>query len=389
MKKTVSILLILALLLTALSACGKQTAPETTAAPETTQAQTQAETQPSETTAAAADTKIVVDAYGNEVEIPAKVDRLVETSYAPLSSLIYVVSGRSDVMVAMSKTAAEGYEISMWKVIEPGLKPNVASVIKDNAINFEELAKYQPQVVLCNKTVYEANAEQLKAIGVVPVMIKFGNFEDVQEVIRIVGEIFDCQDRASQLIEFQKGILSYFEEKASQLPAEKPTALYVTSSNDDGTYRVNTGKHLASKMLSTAGFRNVAEDVQESTIVTVDMEQILAWNPDVIFLSNFDDFTPADFTDGSQGEFWKQINAVKNCKIYKTPVGMYRWDTFCVETPLMVEWLGKVANPDVFTEYDLEADIRNFYQTYMNYTLTDADLNKILSKDANIYLDQN
>lgn len=104
------------------------------------------------------------------------------------------------------------------------------------------------------------------------------------------------------------------------------------------------------------------------------MEQILAWDPDVIFLSNFDSFTPASFTDGSQGEFWKQISAVKNEKIYKTPVGMYRWDTFCVETPLMVKWLGQVGNPDIFTEYNMEDDIRDFYATYMNYTLTEEDL---------------
>ena len=74
MKKTISILLVLAMLLVTLGACGKQTTPETTAAPETTQAaaETQAteQTEASET-AAAADTKIVVDAYGNEVEIPS------------------------------------------------------------------------------------------------------------------------------------------------------------------------------------------------------------------------------------------------------------------------------------------------------------------------------
>lgn len=387
MKKTVSMLLALILLLGMLSGCGQQTVAQTTAAPETTQAAAE-ETKASETEAPAADTKIVVDAYGNEVEIPAKVDRLVETSYAPLSSLIYVVSGRSDVMVAMSQTAADGYGISMWKVIEPDLKPNVASIIKDTAINFEELAKYQPQVVLCNKSVYDANAEQLKAIGTVPVMIKFGNFEDVQEVIRIVGEIFDCQDRAASLIQYQQGILSYFDEKSSQLPAEKTKALYLNRSNGDGTYKVFTGKHLASKMLNAAGFANVAQDLEESTIVTVDMEQILAWNPDVIFLSNFDSFTPEEFTNGTQGEFWKQISAVQNQKIYKTPVGMYRWDTFCVETPLMVKWLGQVGNPDIFTEYNIEEDIRDFYKTYMNYDLTEENMNQILNKDVNIYLDQ-
>ena len=48
--------------------------------------------------------------------------------------------------------------------------------------------------------------EQMRAIGAVPVKMKFGEFTDVQELIRIVGEIFDCEDRATELIDFQKEI---------------------------------------------------------------------------------------------------------------------------------------------------------------------------------------
>lgn len=332
------------------------------------------------------DKKVVTDAYGNQVTIPADVHTIVETGYAPISSLVYVVTGRSDVVAAMSKTAAEGYKISMWSVLEPDLRIPEAALLNDSAINFEELAKYEPQVILCNKSVYESNSEQLEAVGVTPVMIKFGEFEDVQEVIRIVGEIFDCQDRAKSLIAYQQDILDYFEQKQDELPKERLNALYLNAPVEDGTYRVFTGKHLASEMLKMAGYNNVAEDLQESTIVSVSMEQILAWNPDVIFLSNFNDFTPEEFVNGDFGQEWMNIEAVKNQKIYKTPVGMYRWDTFCVETPLMVKWLGQVENQEVFHEYDIREDIRNFYGTYMDYELSDEEMDRILNTELNIYL---
>lgn len=383
MKKGTALLLAAFLGVSLLSGCGGSNAQTTAGA--TTAAGTTAAA--AEGSSPAQETKAVIDAYGEQVEIPSTVTSIVETGYAPISSLIYVVTGRTDVVSAMSKTAAEGYRISMWSTLEPDLSIPEAALLNDSAINFEELANYAPQVILCNKTVREANGEQLEAVGVIPVTIKFGEFEDVQEVIRIVGEIFDCEDRAASLIEFQKGILSYFNEKQSQLPEQRLKALYLNASSDDGTYRVFTGKHLASKMLNAAGYTNVAEDLTESTIVSVDMEQILEWNPDVIFLSNFDDFIPAEFTDGSCGQEWLAVSAVQNQKVYKTPVGMYRWDTFCVETPLMVKWLGQVANPAVFTEYDIKEDIKNFYQTYMDHTLSEEELNKILNTDANIYLD--
>lgn len=352
------------------------------------QDQTQSEdTSQSQGDSASKETKMVTDAYGEQIEIPAEVTSIVETGYAPISSLIYVVTGRSDVLSAMSRTAYTGYEISMWKTLEPNLDVPVAALLDGTAINFEELALYEPQVILCNQSVRDANAEQLEAIGVTPIAIKFGEFEDAQEVIRIVGEVFDCEDRAASLIDFHQDTLSYFEEKQAELPEDRPTALYVYSSNDDGTYRVYTGKHLASKMMDAAGYENVAEDLEESTIVSVDMEQILEWNPDTIFLSNFDEFLPEQVVNGEYGVEWQALDAIINQKVYKAPVGMYRWDTFCVETPLMVKWLGQVANPDIFTEYDIQEDIRNFYSEYMDYTLSDSELAQILHTEENIYLD--
>ena len=337
----------------------------------------------------AAATKTITDAYGEEVEIPAEVKSIAATMW-PIPSVIFTVTGSGDAIKTMAQGSMEAYNISMFKVLCPGLEDLPTNCLDSSSnITFEELAKVEPDVILCNEAVEQELGEQMRAIGAVPVKMKFGEFTDVQELIRIVGEIFDCEDRATELIDFQKEILSYLDEKKADHPAdeEKPTVLYITRRQDNDQYQVVCPKHLGAKLVDIAGGKNVTADlVDEGTTTVVGMEQIMAWNPDVIFLSNFDDFTPENFYEGNFASEWQSINAVKNNRVYKTPIGLYRWDTQCVEAPLMAEWTANVLNPEIYTEFDFKEELENFYSKYMNYKLTDEDLAMILHTDENVYL---
>ena len=52
----------------------------------------------------------------------------------------------------------------------------------------------------------------------------------------------------------------------------------------------------------------------------------------------------------------------------------------------MAEWTAKVLNPEIYTEFDFKEELENFYSKYMNYELTDEDLEMILHTDENVYL---
>ena len=48
------------------------------------------------------------------------------------------------------------------------------------------------------------------------------------------------------------------------------------------------------------------------------MEQIIDWDPEMIYLSNFDDFLPENLYNNSfDGQDWSNVKAVKNKKVYK------------------------------------------------------------------------
>ena len=109
------------------------------------------------------------------------------------------------------------------------------------------------------------------------------------------------------------------------------------------------------------------------------MEQMLLWNPDIIYIGNHSDLMPSDLLENKQdGRDWSVINAVKNHQVYKIPIGAYRWDPAGVETPLMVKWAAKIQYPDIFANMDMKEEVKEFFELVYQYELTDEQVSEIL-----------
>ena len=93
--------------------------------------------------------------------------------------------------------------------------------------------------------------------------------------------------------------------------------------------------------INLTGGQNVGQDA--SGFVEVNVEQIMAWDPEVILLNGFEgDLTVDDVYDNPM---LAGVSAVKNRRVYKIPLGGYRWDPPNQESPLMWEWLSMVLHP--------------------------------------------
>jgi len=120
---------------------------------------------------------------------------------------------------------------------------------------------------------------------------------------------------------------------------------------------------------------------------------IYAQNSDTALLKDISYSIPNNFyiIDYAIGNFISKeetsiiifCDAVKNKKVFKAPIGIYRWDAPSAETPLMIKWIAKVANPELFNDYNIRKDIKDFYLEFFNYKLTDEQLNFILNSKVN------
>lgn len=108
------------------------------------------------------------------------------------------------------------------------------------------------------------------------------------------------------------------------------------------------------------------------------MEQIYEWDPDIIFITNFSPYLPEDFYNNSiDGHDWSSVSAVKNGKVYKFPLGMYRWFPPSSDAPLALMWLAQKIQPELFADIDMDAEIKSYFEEYYGVTLTDEDVQNI------------
>jgi iron complex transport system substrate-binding protein len=73
------------------------------------------------------------------------------------------------------------------------------------------------------------------------------------------------------------------------------------------------------------------------------------------------------------------INAVKNKKVYATPLGAHIWTNRSSEQPLTVMWAAKKFYPELFSDLDIKQETKDFYKKFCNCELSDEQVEEILS----------
>ena len=56
---------------------------------------------------------------------------------------------------------------------------------------------------------------------------------------------------------------------------------------------------------------------------------------------------------------------------------MYRWYVTCSDSALMLLWMAKQNQPELFADIDMEQEVRDYYERFYNVSLTDEDVNQI------------
>jgi iron complex transport system substrate-binding protein len=109
-------------------------------------------------------------------------------------------------------------------------------------------------------------------------------------------------------------------------------------------------------------------------MATVSIEQVLAWNPDVIIT-----IEPAFAASVRSDPVWGPVKAVQTGRIYLSPSMPFGWVDFppSVNRLIGLWWLGKVLYPSRFPE-DLRPITGEFFQRFYHMTPTDAQIGRFL-----------
>ena len=195
-----------------------------------------------------------------------------------------------------------------------------------------------------------------------------------KEDIRFYGEVLG--EKAKKIAD---AYCSYYDERVkrvlavtSRIPeSKKPKVYYITGRNIFGTQgRYSLGHWL----VEMAGGTFASKDL-DTYFADASMEQIIAWDPDVILVGGL---ISADAIAADPR--WQAIKAVKEKKVYTCPEGVFMWGHGSSEVFLFAMWLAKTLHPDRFRNLDLEREVKSYYARFYHYKLSTEDARRILKR---------
>ncbi|MDD2835484.1 MAG: ABC transporter substrate-binding protein [Methanothrix sp.] len=324
--------------------------------------------------------KTFTDTQGREITLDKAVERIVTRS--PDEARIVVALGYGDKLVAGEQATksclcpmtfgntTEGCK-ECYETIIDGRMPDLPEISTRYDIYFEQIAALKPDIIFCGN-LKDAEAFEDK-IGC-PVVVLGGqgwNFGDdgYFNSIRVAGKALDVEDRSDELIAFVKGKVDMIKSVTdNKKPDEKLKVYFASRGASNAFYDPKEGRDFTRTEpkydpLTMAGGINIASEINGST-VNVALEQIIAWNPDYIFISNSDagNNTGLEFIKNSPD--LASINAIKNGNVYNC------FYPHCRGTPpdrnlLNMMYMAKMLYPDDFKDLDLEKEGNEIFKAFL------------------------
>ena len=107
--------------------------------------------------------------------------------------------------------------------------------------------------------------------------------EQYQEILDM-GKIFGVEEKAKAFVEDQKSRIQAVQDS---LEGKEPVEVLVYDSGKDGVFTCS-GSNFESLLIGLAGGHNIFDDLSDQQWVTVSFEEVLARNPDVILIHDYD-----------------------------------------------------------------------------------------------------
>ncbi len=331
-------------------------------------------------TALASDTEegthIVVDHNGNEVAVPDSAERIVVCDIYPLPSVLTVFFDSADKIVGMAQPSMTAAQNGLLGELYPEILDAETGFIDGSTINMEELMKLEPDVVFYSAS-DPATGEQLTNAGLAAIAVSVNKWdynciETLNHWIELLGEIFPENEKTQIVEEYSNRVYDMVQERVKDIPEEERERMFLLFQYNETTL-LTSGKQFFGQWWADAiGAVNVAEELTKDNSVAVNMEQIYAWNPDLIFITNFNTYRPEDLYENTvEGYDWSAVDAVVNKRAYKMPLGMYRSYTPGADTPVTLLWMAQTAYPELFEDIDIIAEAKTYYHDVFGIELTD------------------
>lgn len=317
--------------------------------------------------------RTVIDQLGRQVTIPDRVNRVVVLQHQTLNLLVQLDAADDVVGVLSSWKKQLGPEFERFS-------PRLATIPMPGdltQVNLESLLAEHPQVVFVANYAPPEMISQIEKAGIPVVAISLrrdaqsekGKFNPqmndeeqaynlgLQEGIRLIAKVVNRESQGEALIDYAFKQRETVGARLKDIPVDQRMRVYMANP-DLTTY--GSGKYTG-LMMQHAGAINVAATSIKG-YKQVSMEQVLSWNPQVIFVQ---DRYPDEVTKITRDPAWQGIDAVKNKRVYLMPEYAKAWGYPMPEALAIGElWMAKQLYPQRFQDIDMNKAANDYYQRF-------------------------
>lgn len=278
-RRTIALLLAGTMAASMLTACGAQKTTEEEA-PAQTEETTEEETAETAEDASDAEYPMTFENYGREVTVTQKPQKVLTLGpnctelFAALGLGDYVV-GRS--LINHSRGPLPEYADVVDNIPELNYSSATREAILSSGADFIYALDWEIGDEGCN-------IDEVESYGMTVYVNSATTLDEQYQEIMDIGKIFGVEDKAEEFVEDQKARIAAVQEKVKD---QDPVKVLVYDSGNDGVFTCS-GINFESLLVGLAGGDNIFKDLNEKQWVTVSYEEVLARDPDVILIHDYD-----------------------------------------------------------------------------------------------------
>jgi iron complex transport system substrate-binding protein len=254
--------------------------------------------------------------------------------------------------------------------------------------NIEEVRSVNPDVILCfwsaDKTGIKMADTIQKETGIPVVLVDY-DIRSSAKTFEFLGALLGETQRAEQLASYCRSKLAQITQLVASVPqSERPTVFL--AEGQGGLQTDPVGSLHVQDTFDLLGVKNVVNlpgmEGQGMGMPAVSMEQVVAWQPDVVLVSeyNMSNTQKSDlYQEILSDSGWRNLKAVQAGRVYRIPQSPFSW----IGRPpsaariLGCLWLAKVLYPDK-ENIDFTQDMRTFFSLFYRRQLTDQEIRSLL-----------
>jgi iron complex transport system substrate-binding protein len=314
-----------------------------------------------------------IDHRGKVIELPSPPERLVSIiASGPI--VYYSVDEGADHIVGVNENSYKAFSAGIHGKILPELQDRLMALASKGFVpNVEAILALNPDLVL-QWTHDPKIIEPLERVGLK--VVGWGCCTQAQrrDYLSFSGYVSGRIDRAQTLLKIQDDSNAALREQFSKLPEDSfVSMLEVDKLGDQIQVVANSSQDYA-----LSGVKNVAADKTVEWWKTVDVEQFLVWDPEIIIIPAWEKaLEPAAFYDNA---LLANVKAIKNKRVYKVP--KFNQVPDAAEVYLTAVWLAAIAHPDV-ADKNFRGRVKDAYRTIYGKDVTEEVLDLVLEIEAN------